>query len=156
MKTYCQYHFGKMRAYTNDFCTLDQHTKSVSAVRYTFKMQKAGILFCFLALCNMNEQTRRLLHLTGTIGPLLFNLPNSKHPDWTNSCGWLAVCTQSLLINNWTNYCIQWVNRLKGYLCIVMAAYDANSDINEDSQPFDVSSCWNQKCREGRSKGEGM
>lgn len=36
-----------------------------------------------------------------------------------------------------------------------MATYDANSDINEDSQPFDVSSCWNQKCREGRSKEEG-
>lgn len=36
-----------------------------------------------------------------------------------------------------------------------MATYDANSDINEDSQPFDVSSRWNQKCREGRSKEEG-
>lgn len=133
-------------------------TKSVSAVRYTFVVVFLFVFldgFFFLASCNMNEQTRHLLHLTGTIGPLLFNLPNSKHPDWTNYCGWLAVCTQSLLINNWTNYCIQWVKRLKGYLCIIMATYDANSDINEDSQPFDVSSCWNQKCREGRSKEEG-
>lgn len=157
MKTYCQYHFGKMRAHTNDLCSLDQHTKSVSAVRYTFVVVFLFVFLdgVFLASCNMNEQKRHLLHLTGTIGPLLFNLLNSKHPDWTNYCGWLAVCTQSLLINNWTNYCIQWVKRLKGYLCIIMATYDANSDINEDSQPFDVSSCWNQKCREGRSKEEG-
>lgn len=114
-----------MRAHTNDLCSLDQHTKSVSAVRYTSAVVFLFVFLdgVFLASCNMNEQTRHLLHLTGTIGPLLFNLPNSKHPDWTNYCGWLAVCTQSLLINNWTNYCIQWVKRLKGYLCIIMATY---------------------------------